>query len=113
MKVAGNSSRNRWVLICRGDAAETAGALPNLHPGGACGEPPCGGQGGAIGATVHAVAGDDVVIRVELIEGILGHRPSPLFGSEHRSAWRGGRVAPVSPDAIGGKVVANVCAIRA
>jgi hypothetical protein len=65
-----------WGLSC-GDAAETAGFLPDLHHGGAFGEPARGGQGGVIGDAVDAVAGDDVVGCVELIEAILGHRAPP------------------------------------
>src|SRR5689334_22860069 len=57
-----------------GDAAEAAGALPDLHRRSAFGKSPRGGECGAIGDAVDAVAGDDVVGRVERIEAILGHR---------------------------------------
>jgi hypothetical protein len=78
-------------LSCRGlecgDAAETAGVLPDLHRGGACGEPARRGQSGVVGNAVDAVAGDDVVGRVGLIEAIFGHRAPPLrvrFRTEKR-----------------------------
>ena len=48
--------------------------LPDLDRGRAFGEPPRGGQGSAIGDAEDAVAGNDVVGCVKLIEAILGHR---------------------------------------
>jgi hypothetical protein len=81
-------------LSCRGDAAETPDVLPDLDRWRAFGEPPRGGQGSAIGDAEDAVAGNDVVGCVKLIEAILGHRGLlGAFSFAPRSAWSGRWVA--------------------